>query len=111
MTAVVDTSPADYHKQTSRYHYQVPPDEDDLESQPSVPRVIQTAVGPKQPEWRKIQQKTFTNWVNERLVTRNGSGQDVMYKMRQGVWRPRRVGSCPDEASNYLDDSKDSNYL
>ena len=70
MTAVVDTSPAQYHKQSSRYHYQVPPEEDDLESQPSVPRVIQTAVGPKQPEWKKIQQKTFTNWVNERLVLR-----------------------------------------
>lgn len=77
MTAVVDTSPAEYHKQSTRYHYQVPPEEDDLESQPSVPRVIQTATGPKQPEWRKIQQKTFTNWVNERLAMRESSGWTV----------------------------------
>ena len=92
MTAVVDTSPAEYHKQSSRYHYQVPPEEDDLDSQPSVPRVIQTAVGPKQPEWRKIQQKTFTNWVNERLVMRKGQWAGC-------VWRSRRVGSYSDEAS------------
>ena len=91
MTAVVDTSPTEYHKQSSRYHYQVPPEEDDLESQPSVPRVIQTAVGPKQPEWRKIQQKTFTNWVNERLVMGGG----------QWVWEEGQGdgGSYSDEAS------------
>jgi filamin len=68
MAAVMHPMSQPYHQQNStKYHYSVPDDDDELSAQPSIPRQIDLAAAPKQPAWKKIQEKTFTNWINERL--------------------------------------------